>query len=87
MSVNVAGLFTLTRDLAPMLIASATRDRPSTVVNIGSVMGTVDAIRERLGLFRLEGRRASPDPHPRRRACREAGDCERASRRGRFRPT
>jgi len=41
MSVNVAGLFTLTRDLAPMLIASATTDRPSTVVNFGSVMGTV----------------------------------------------
>src|SRR6202035_289473 len=41
LSVNVTGLFTLTRDLAPMLIASATRDRPSTVVNMGSVMGTV----------------------------------------------
>ena len=39
LSVNVTGLFTLTRDLAPMLIASATRDRPSTVVNMGSVMG------------------------------------------------
>ena len=41
LSVNVTGLFTLTRDLAPMLIASATRDRPSTVVNMGSVMGYV----------------------------------------------
>ncbi len=41
MSVNVAGLFTLTRELAPMLFASATADRPSTVVNVGSVMGTV----------------------------------------------
>ena len=41
LSVNVTGLFTLTRDLAPMLIASATRDRPSTIVNMGSVMGTV----------------------------------------------
>ncbi len=41
MSVNVAGLFALTRDLAPMLTASATADRPSSVVNIGSVMGTV----------------------------------------------
>ena len=39
MSVNVAGLFSLTRDLAPMLIASANAERPSTVVNIGSVMG------------------------------------------------
>jgi NAD(P)-dependent dehydrogenase (short-subunit alcohol dehydrogenase family) len=41
MSVNVMGLFSLTRDLAPMLIASANADRPSTVVNIGSVMGSV----------------------------------------------
>jgi NAD(P)-dependent dehydrogenase (short-subunit alcohol dehydrogenase family) len=41
LSVNVTGLFTLTRDLAPMLIASATRDWPSTVVNMGSVMGSV----------------------------------------------
>jgi len=41
MGVNVAGLFSLTRDLAPMLIASADRERPSTVVNIGSVMGYV----------------------------------------------
>ncbi len=41
MSVNVAGLFALTRDLAPMLAASASAERPSTVVNIGSVMGSV----------------------------------------------
>ncbi len=41
MSVNVAGLFSLTRDLAPMLIASAHADRPSTIVNIGSVTGTL----------------------------------------------
>ena len=41
MSVNVTGLFSLTRDLAPMLAAAATADRPSTVVNIGSVMGSV----------------------------------------------
>jgi NAD(P)-dependent dehydrogenase (short-subunit alcohol dehydrogenase family) len=41
MGVNVAGLFSLTRDLAPMLIAAADRERPSTVVNIGSVMGYV----------------------------------------------
>ena len=39
MSVNVAGLFTLTRELAPMLLAAATADRPSTVINLGSVMG------------------------------------------------
>ena len=41
LGVNVTGLFTLTRDLAPMLIASATPDWPSTVINMGSVMGTV----------------------------------------------
>ena len=41
MGVNVAGLFALTRDLTPMLLASATPDRPSNVVNFGSVMGTV----------------------------------------------
>jgi NAD(P)-dependent dehydrogenase (short-subunit alcohol dehydrogenase family) len=41
MSVNVAGLFALTRDLAPMLIASASPEQPSNVVNFGSVMGTV----------------------------------------------
>ena len=40
-AVNVAGLFTLTRDLMPMLLASGTPDRPATIVNIGSVMGTV----------------------------------------------
>ena len=39
MSVNVAGLFTLTRELAPMLLAAATADRPSNVINLGSVMG------------------------------------------------
>ena len=41
MAVNVAGLFALTRDLAPMLFQAATLDRPSSVVNFGSVMGTV----------------------------------------------
>ena len=39
MRVNVAGLFTLTRDLAPVLSASASADWPSNIVNIGSVMG------------------------------------------------
>jgi len=39
MGVNVAGLLLLTRDLMPMLVAAATPDRPSTVINIGSVMG------------------------------------------------
>lgn len=41
MMVNVAGLFTLTRDLLPLLQVGATPDRPSTIVNIGSIMGTV----------------------------------------------
>ena len=41
MGVNVAGLFTLTRDLAPLLFAAASNERPATVVNIGSVMGTI----------------------------------------------
>src|SRR5271170_2280378 len=41
MSVNVAGLFTLTRELSPLLFAAARPERPATVVNIGSVMGTV----------------------------------------------
>ena len=41
LGVNVTGLFTLTRDLAPMLVAAANADRPSTVVNMGSVMGYV----------------------------------------------
>ncbi|TMM55302.1 SDR family NAD(P)-dependent oxidoreductase [Sulfitobacter sabulilitoris] len=39
MSVNVAGLFDLTQKLLPMLVASGTRDDPSRVVNVGSVMG------------------------------------------------
>ena len=33
------GLFTLTRELAPMLLGAATAERPSTVINLGSVMG------------------------------------------------
>lgn len=39
MSVNVAGLFTLTRDMTPLLEAAATRDDPARVINIGSVAG------------------------------------------------
>jgi len=39
MAVNVAGMFALTRDLMPMLLASGTPERPATIVNIGSVMG------------------------------------------------
>jgi len=39
MSLNVAGLFTLTRDLLPLLEASSTAEDPARVVNLGSVMG------------------------------------------------
>jgi NAD(P)-dependent dehydrogenase (short-subunit alcohol dehydrogenase family) len=40
MGVNVAGLFTLTRDLLPLLEAAATAQDPARVVSLGSVMGT-----------------------------------------------
>ncbi len=40
MSVNVAGLFTLTRDLLPLLEKAASEDDPARVINLGSVMGT-----------------------------------------------
>lgn len=39
MSVNVAGLFTLTRDLLPLLEKAASLDDPARVINLGSVMG------------------------------------------------
>lgn len=41
MAVNVAGMFTLTRELLPLLGAAARDADPARVVNIGSVMGTV----------------------------------------------
>ena len=41
LSVNLVGLFTLTRNLMPMLIASAKPGDPSRVVNIGSMTGTL----------------------------------------------
>ncbi|HET7412484.1 MAG TPA: SDR family oxidoreductase, partial [Pararhizobium sp.] len=37
---NVAGLFTLTRDLLPLLDEAASDDDPARVINLGSVMGT-----------------------------------------------
>ena len=43
MSVNVAGLFTLTRDLTPLLINAASDDDPARVINLGSVMGSQPA--------------------------------------------
>lgn len=41
MSVNVASLFELTRDLTPLLEAAATDDDPARVINTASVMGIV----------------------------------------------
>ncbi len=40
MNVNVGGLFTLTRDLLPLLDAAASDDDPARIINLGSVMGT-----------------------------------------------
>lgn len=40
MAVNVAGLFTLTRDLTPLLIAAGSDEDPARVINLGSIMGT-----------------------------------------------
>ncbi|MBY8975032.1 SDR family oxidoreductase [Rhodobacteraceae bacterium NNCM2] len=40
MNVNVAGLFTLTRNLTPMLEAAASDEDPSRIINLGSIMGT-----------------------------------------------
>jgi NAD(P)-dependent dehydrogenase (short-subunit alcohol dehydrogenase family) len=41
LAINVTGLFELTRELTPMLKQAATAERPATIVNLGSVMGTV----------------------------------------------
>jgi NAD(P)-dependent dehydrogenase (short-subunit alcohol dehydrogenase family) len=41
LSVNVTGLFDLTRNVMPLLLASGQPRRPATVINIGSVMGNV----------------------------------------------
>jgi len=43
MSVNVAGLFTLTRDLTPLLLNAASDADPARVINLGSVMGSQPA--------------------------------------------
>lgn len=40
MNINVAGLFTLTRDLLPLLDAAASDADPARIINLGSVMGT-----------------------------------------------
>jgi NAD(P)-dependent dehydrogenase (short-subunit alcohol dehydrogenase family) len=39
-NVNVAGLFSLTRDLLPLMDAAAADADPARVINLGSVMGT-----------------------------------------------
>ena len=41
MDVNVGAMFTLTRDLTPLLEAAATDADPARIINIGSVMGTL----------------------------------------------
>lgn len=40
MNVNVTGLFTLTRELTPLLAAAASDDDPARIINLGSVMGS-----------------------------------------------
>lgn len=40
MSVNVAGLFSLTQALTPLLAKTATLQDPARVINVGSVMGS-----------------------------------------------
>lgn len=41
MNVNVAGLFTLTRELLPLLEKAANDADPARIINLGSIMGTV----------------------------------------------
>ncbi len=41
MDVNVGAMFTLTRDLTPLLEAAGTDADPARIINIGSVMGTL----------------------------------------------
>lgn len=41
MNINVAGMFTLTRELLPVMDAAATPEDPARIINIGSVMGTL----------------------------------------------
>ena len=40
MNVNAGAVFTLTRDLMPLLEASASDEDPARIINIGSIMGT-----------------------------------------------
>ena len=77
MSVNVAGLFVLTRDLAP--VARGFGHGGSAVGcrqhRLGD--GRRHPVGKLLGLLRLEGRRASPDADPRGRVRAAAGDGQR----------
>ena len=41
MTLNVAAMFTLTRNLLPLLDKAASVENPARVINLGSVMGTV----------------------------------------------
>ncbi len=41
MELNVSAMFTLTRNLVPLLEAAASVDNPARIINIGSVMGTM----------------------------------------------
>ena len=77
LSVNVTGLFTLTRDLAPDADRVGDARLAFDRHQHGFGHGDRDAVGNRMGLFRLEGGGASPDPHPRRGACGEASDRER----------
>ena len=40
MDVNVTGLFYLSQQLLPMMMATASKEDPARVINLGSVMGT-----------------------------------------------
>jgi len=40
LSLNVTGLFCLTRDLVPLLRAAASPEDPARIINLGSAMGT-----------------------------------------------
>ena len=77
LAVNVTGLFALTRELAPMLFASATAEQPSQRRQFRLGDGDRDAVGDRLFLFGLQGRRPSSDPRARGRVRRAAGDGER----------
>ncbi len=41
MGLNVAAMFTLTRNLLPLMERAASDDDPARIINLGSVMGTV----------------------------------------------